>query len=287
MGEDVGSGIGGEDRGSALTPISGRPLNSHFKIDVEEGVGYTYIRKNACSAFKRLIVATSSATTGEPARGADMMPFMGKHHKISPSELGKLPTRIVVLRAPIQRVVSAYVNQFVMRLRKRSRDMHGAIGAALGKQPGQVTFEDFVFGYLPLGANRINNHFIPQTLHLAPIKYTHVLNQRHLFDDVRQIFGAEIADAFFAERINSTAELSDREDPHASKRTALEIFEELRHSGRLPSKASFLAPHISDALGTLYRQDVLLWQDYRRQRKLAGKQPVSMNMSRYAGGAVA
>ena len=127
---ETGNRISSQNFNFPASPQDQR-LNPHFIIDVMGGVGYTYIRKNACSVFKKMILQTSDSGDMDPNRFQNPSKFMGAYHRVSIKRMARLEQRIVVLRNPVERIISGYINQFLMHLRTPSPEMHPAIETAM------------------------------------------------------------------------------------------------------------------------------------------------------------
>lgn len=261
----------------AETIASKKRLNLHFRIDTMGGVGYTYIRKNACSAFKRMILETSNAADKDPDRFDHPSKFMGRYHKLTPAQMAKQGMRIVVLRDPIERIISGYVNLFLMRLDRPMLTVHRAIEEFTSKPASAVNFEMFIRDYLAQG--NVDEHYAPQEKHLAPLHYSHVLDTDNLYSDTVSIFGERLAKRYFARPRNSTAHLSQDHDPDAYRRTVGELFNAYKETGKLPTKEGFLTDQIREELEEIYKDDVEIWNRYQGIRADAGNIPVPIDAS--------
>lgn len=242
------------------------------------GVGYTYIRKNACSVFKKIIVETSEFAEKDPDLRKNPMAFMGKYHKVTPGNFSRLKLRIVVLRNPVERIVSGYISQFLMRLERPTPEMHGSIETLTSVPSSMMTFEIFVQNYLSHGPKKINAHFAHQYLHMAPVEYTDVLSFENLFSDAEYIFGKEVASKYFSRPINATYKFTNMKDPKASQRTAKYLMEHFQETRSLPEKSCFLTPKITNALNEIYHFDLDLYKKYEKKRTRQGNRPVSLKM---------
>lgn len=98
------------DNRSCTTP----PSSPSFHLEVNgKRIAYTYIRKNACSAFKELFKYYS-----DHSFPSDRNPIetMLKHHRIkSLEEARNTEFQVAVLRDPYERAVSLYKNKFIQR----------------------------------------------------------------------------------------------------------------------------------------------------------------------------
>lgn len=183
----------------------------HFQININgTNVSYLYIRKNACSAWKRVFANESKHKYSESEYGS-VMRFMGTHHSVSVGKARKANQRIVVLREPLGRIVSAYINQFVNRIYDAT-DFHMQVSQHLGKPVDSVTFKDFVNDYLiDLPAAEVNNHFWSQKSHLGDISYNKIILLQNLYRDTRKLFGKTFADKYFKQKVNATSNVKKYE----------------------------------------------------------------------------
>lgn len=179
---------------------------AHYRIRIGEiELAYLYIRKNACSAWKRLFIQESPARARRPEYDSAMA-FMQREHRVrSVRELARVPNRVVVLRDPIERVVSGFTNQLIMRLGERSKPI-GNVETKCGKRVGELTFAEFVNEYiLATRDHEINPHFLRQSAHLAPVEYTHMWLLDDLETSAARLLGAELSEKYFGRPRNATA----------------------------------------------------------------------------------
>lgn len=254
-------------------------VQNHFRIDVNGGVGYCYIRKNACSSFRRFIVETSSLAEREQVQpdGRDRMRFMVEHHKMRRHELEALPALIVVLRDPLERVVSGFLNQFVMRIGKRSTDLHRSIEDAVENTSESVTFNEFVNSYLACRPwEHVDRHFWPQVRYLAPVTYTHVLSQGTLAEDTERVFGSDASKRYFETRLNSTQGIERTQWYGAEDLAAGTLVRRFRKKKPLPRERDFLSGQGHTVLNRIYGDDVAVFEAYQRVRS-QGRWPVRLD----------
>ena len=253
---------------------------NHFRIDVGRSVGYCYIRKNACSAFKKLVVDTSRApgSARSNVKPRDRLRYMTEHHRLSRRDLKGMERVILVLRDPIDRVVSGYLNQFVLRLDRRAESMHPVVESAVGKRAGDVTFRDFVERYLGETSTRLwNKHFVPQIDHVYPMRYSDVVWQGDLEADMGFVIGRSLARTYFGRQKNAVRHSDVGATTRASNLSAHRLLRRYQDDGDLPRKDAFLPDELRACLGDLYADDVRLfaWFMDLRQGK-AG--PVAMDV---------
>ncbi|MCB1352297.1 MAG: sulfotransferase family 2 domain-containing protein [Rhodobacteraceae bacterium] len=164
--------------------------------------GYCYIRKNGCTCFKKLICDTSPAGRPGTERGAEIQ-FMNAHHRIrSHAELERCARMILVTRDPYERLISAYLNKFVVR--SGNRGIFKNFRRVMQEEPETASFRSFVTGYCREPARR-DVHVQPQRAHLLPIRYDAVFPLGELFEGMAALVGPEIAGQYFRKPENPTA----------------------------------------------------------------------------------
>ena len=125
-------------------------------------LAYTYIPKNACTALKRTLGHAQGWLTAE-SRSAHEMRRTWWLSGLASYPLAR--DRVVVVRDPFDRVLSAYYSKFVLA-RDGIAEQAMATGLAAALRPGatrdDVTFADFV-GYLSRTPDRVlDDHWRPQ-----------------------------------------------------------------------------------------------------------------------------
>ena len=158
----------------------------HLYVYPRLELAYTYIPKNACTSFKRTL-GRAQGWLSEDARSAHDMNvrwWLSGLARYSGTE-----ERIVVLRDPFDRILSGYLNRFLMR---DDEAAHHAMGTGLAEQLGpdsttrDVTFADFV-EYLSRTPNRsLNEHWRPQSDFLVG-SYTRFIRFAHIAEDRKSV----------------------------------------------------------------------------------------------------
>lgn len=155
-------------------------------------IGYAYIRKNGCSAFKRAIGYESSVSVEEIA---------GKH----PFGHGHHDATIFVWRDPVERLASLYKNKILDR--RNAGDILGIYRECMGEEPSG--FERFV----EFACMEKDPHCWTQKSHLMRVRYTHAIPLNCLHEVMCSIVGGRAAEPF-AVRENASGrhqfEMTDR-----------------------------------------------------------------------------
>lgn len=199
------------------------PLGTHFLFTVDKRrIVYCRIRKNGCSAMNRFIVATSPMRGTEGPRG---FAFLRRHHAVANrKQLMAAHHRMVIVREPVERLRSLYVNKFVQR--RGFQDIFDSYRRVTGQDPETATFPAFVLDYVArLGEIPLDPHVWPQAWHLCNVTYDRVLLLRNLKDEMVEIVGPKRAEQFFQQNVNASPP-AEVEIPEEIRARALEIYAE-------------------------------------------------------------
>lgn len=243
-------------------------MHSHFGLTIG-GVSfaYCYIRKNACSAWKRLLINESPV----PFRRADWkseIEFMRVHRGLRTiEEIDRCDHRVVVLRDPVDRFVSGFVSLLVTQTPPATRRLKRASEKTFGRDVLDLSFDQFLEIQLPRRGSRrrggLDRHFWPQVWHLAPTRYTDVLDIDRLGLDMKRLIGEELGARYFDRAVNATSSARSIDDPEAPSRPAKDLAERFRGTGQLPGKASFIGGGRGDEIRAAYDEDSSLFEDCR------------------------
>jgi hypothetical protein len=242
-----------------LAALLGRTARGgrHFRFQANgRTITYCYIRKNACSAFKKLITGVSPHQE-QLAAHPEAMSFLSRHHRVrSLRDLMAADHRIFVYRDPIERAVSLYKNKFIAQL--DHTDIFASYHRRTGRDPLQASFRDYVLHYLGHDQSALDPHCHSQIRQLAPALYTEAIPMRSLHEAMAGILGADLAGRYFRIRVNATEAV---EDPApAAHRAAADLHEAYQASGRMPANAALLEPALLQRLQELYADDLAMVQ---------------------------
>lgn len=228
----------------------------HFKFSVNgKQYVYCYMRKNACSSWKRFITRESPFSS-ELSSYETPMKFLGKYHKIFDEErIKKIPSRIVVLRDPMDRVVSGFLNQYVRNL-DRPTVLHDMVSDKTGIRKEKVSFLDFVSFYLMETKDLdLEVHFIPQYCHMNDaIEYNKVWKTDDLYEEAKREFGEVLAGRYFKSKVNDTAYHGI--NINASEVASEDLFTSYASSGSFPDKGDFLTLEVEELVSNKYSRDI-------------------------------
>jgi hypothetical protein len=210
---------------------------------------YCYTHKNACSAMKRVLLATSGRDP-EAWRGTfDFAP-----HRCPARDRVKMEEfdcRFFIYRDPIERVVSLFNNKFVQQT--GHEDIFASYRRVTGQPPGDATFQDFVRDYLRRDDSDIDVHCHGQYVRLQKIRYTHAIPMNMLHDEMAALLGRELATRFFAEKTNATE--GQRFDDPSSTVPADRLLQRFVSERALPSTKALVTVVLRDALRARYAAD--------------------------------
>jgi hypothetical protein len=220
---------------------------------------YCYVRKNASSAFKALIL--DEIRGGWPVghdeplgtRPIDLMDRAARARY--PTDMRGIDHGVFVYRDPFVRIASLYLNKFVQR--RGSDDILASYREVTGERPESASLSDFVHEYLRSDFHLLDLHVLPQRRHMWPIVYTDVVPIHRLHERMSHILGAAVADRYFRVSVNETSGAPSYHDDCAADRPAEELCRIYAADGRLPSVAALLSDPVRKRIAQLYREDLL------------------------------
>jgi hypothetical protein len=226
---------------------------NHFCLQVGDlKLGYCYIRKNACSSFKKMFLDLSPP---ENARRPDERPidFMRRYHRMSEQDLGQCDHLIFVYRDPKKRVLSMFRNKFIACT--GAEDIHRHYERSENRKPEDTSFRDFVQSYLHKSFKTLDRHVLPQKMHLRRAVYTDVIPMETLHAHMTGVLGADLADKYFRRPVNRTSDIPLRPLPDAAERPIKEIRQIFLDQNFMPDDASLLPADLDALLTARYDMD--------------------------------
>ncbi|WP_249424050.1 sulfotransferase family 2 domain-containing protein [Nocardioides coralli] len=217
------------------------------------GLRYTYIPKNGCSTLKLSL----GRHEGWLAAGSDPHAISARHRLLGLVRCRRPEVRFVVLRDPLQRLASAFLDRFSKPADHSTQSLKKLGLLSRGQTLGDVTFEQFVEFLLDLPRGRMDPHWRPQVDFMYG-PYTHYFsfeNFDHCLSMLRQR-GVSI----------------HQHRPHATSRyrpvgrfvgqlPARELLE-LRSSRSIaPTAEELVSPRVSSLVTTLYASDYALMEN--------------------------
>jgi hypothetical protein len=181
-------------------------IKHHFWFSVN-GFRYTYvdIRKNACTTFRHFLRRTSDFRSNQ--RKQSDLRFLVRHHgEKDIADVKKSHQRILILRDPVERTLSLYMNKFLDR--SGNEGIFRDYRAETRQNADQATINDFVYRYLKSKKDltELNQHVWPQSAHLASVNYDATILLNDLPEAAQIIFGAEIGSKYFARKTNASGD---------------------------------------------------------------------------------
>lgn len=234
-----------------------RPLlQKHFRIEIGgETLAFCYIRKNASSAFKALFLALSPAGR-RAARYASPMAFLRARHRAGPEGVAAAQRSLLVVRDPLDRLVSTYRNKFVQR--RGHAGIFANYARVTGEDPEEATLADVVLRQAAAPCEELDPHLSPQVDHLLPLAYTDAVTLDRLPGLMSEILGGETANRFFRAPVNATRDFAGARLAEPWRRPSRELHDLFVRTGEMPAAADLVTPEIAAAAAALYRADVAL-----------------------------
>lgn len=160
----------------------------HLYVYPRLGVAYTYIPKNACTSFKRTLgTAQGWLDPDAPSAHAMRMSWWLRGLAAYP----RTEERVVVIRDPWDRLLSGYLNRFLMH-KDVAADHAWHHGLSDRHAPdhtrGDVSFADFVEFLAATPSRRLNEHWRPQTDFMIG-SYTRMVRFEHIAEDTAFLAG--------------------------------------------------------------------------------------------------
>jgi hypothetical protein len=224
-----------------------RRVNAHFKFELDgRPIAYCYIRKNASSAFKRMMLDMH----GYDGPWSGAFAFMKQNCGVgSVEDVRSASWRVYVYRDPFERAASLFRNKLVMQ--KDADDLLANFVRVMHSDPEDATFTEFVRWYLP--AKYADPHVWAQSDHLLPVDYNCAWSMAWLQDHAREIFGGEIADRYFLKPANQSSEHLFN-DPSEDV-PVRELRQHYDRTGELPGVRALRNNETSRMIHDLYERD--------------------------------
>ena len=171
----------------------------HVQLLVSEKhkILYRPIAKNACSSLKRLMVSIADIKHGQLMIDADIHESIDNYR--TGAKLGDLDIdyarqimasaeyfKFVVVRDPFDRLVSAYLEKFVINRKNRDNPRHtsSVIAAIQGLSAPDfdrgISFADFVRHVTSQDPEQLDPHWKPQMLYLRDVDYDRIYRMDQL-----------------------------------------------------------------------------------------------------------
>lgn len=234
-----------------------KPVAPTFLFELD-GVSflYTYIRKNACSSFKKLF-RSSDKYHSEPVY-KNMFENSRVNIKQAISLNSEIGLSIFVYRDPIDRAFSVFKNKLIQK--SGAGDITKSIEKVMGCNVDELCFRTFVEDYVSIIGSEswteVDGHLYPQSWHLMPIVYTHAIELKNLYLELNPLLGEKLADRYFKKPINSSESKVEQHNFYYDENTTVREFQEaFKNSGFLPKIEKASNQHLNDLLRDIYVDD--------------------------------
>jgi hypothetical protein len=248
---------------------------AHYRLDLAGSrIAYAYIRKNASTAFKRLIGhrrhprwllrrALGRTRGGQYDLDGNLASWF-----VPPSDLhsARFSERLFVYRDPVDRFISVFVNKFV------DGDPGEQIVHDLTHDMGGVPLEHVTLRHLMHWAKRpfseLDPHLWPQKSHLADITYSIAIPLDDLLEEMRRLMGGPAAERWFGRRVNASPEpLGPPGSPSAiSPDQTVGELRARRAAGEPFDVGQFMTDEVRHFVRDRYASDVEMIAELRRLR---------------------
>lgn len=183
--------------------LFGSAQSGHFRYQDEEvDFSWTLIRKNANSAFIQFL----NESTGLKQRpGSPRWELASKYFAASPDHAARSLNTVLVLRDPLDRLKSLFLNKFVdlPAVGRHPGDIGRDACRVTGFDLPDITWEVFVRDYA-LTPEARDPHVKKQALHLGPLNYNRVVMLESLSELMIELLGQRIGSRYFASKVNPT-----------------------------------------------------------------------------------
>ncbi|MCP4381016.1 MAG: sulfotransferase family protein [Hyphomicrobiales bacterium] len=251
----------------------------HFGITIGgTSLAYCYIRKNACSAWKRLFINESPHDFSQ-FHPPLALAFMKKFHKLRSSDAIQSHDRqVLVVRDPVERYISAFLYLFVARYRNPTPRIEELVTTKFENKFEDITFDIVLDRQLPrVGRKTLNSHFWPQTWHIANTIYSDVIPLNSLHDSMVGLVGKGISDVYFQQKTNSTSAQVGYRDECAANIPISELYNRLRETQQYPTKECFSDSGRQKIISEAYFDDVRLFETCRQYYATSKSVPLSLD----------
>lgn len=232
-----------------------KKINSlSFIIALSDGdLVYTYIRKNACTSFKKLFKSFSPYDFHQA--GGDLKGMAHYYKVCSPDQAARAKHRVFVYRDPVERVVSVFKNKFIQK--SGADDIIDDFKRVTGLDPDCINFRGYVKDYVAKisSGTHIDAHLLPQQWHLLPIVYNSAIPLHSIKSEMSKILGCEIGEKFFSKPVNSTKANKSVCDRFYGEDKVSDLYALYKSSGVFPSNDALLSDDIVDLIRSIYVDD--------------------------------
>ena len=250
----------------------------HYNITIGgRRILYAYIRKNACTAFKRLINRRLHPTYAiKKALGQEKndryhiqgnMKYFALPRK-GDVDLSRYDETIFVYRDPVERFVSVFTNKFVDD--DNNADIRTNFESLTGIDLEHATFRDFM-RYAQNDFNSLDCHLAPQKSHLRNIPYSRPIALDQLSSTMTEFIGTGAAQKWFGRKVNASTTAGSTGTENVIDTPVSELRNRQRQGTAL-HKSNFITDELTDFIHCKYEQDYRMIQEIARPSHPGGVQ---------------
>lgn len=234
---------------------------SHHLIDPFHKVVYCYVAKNACSTFKfhfqrKKLSAANVAMSDTDIRRQNHA--LASKHAISriPDDLFKDHYVYFIARHPAARICSAFLDKFVQNDTLPPFVRQFMVKGGNGDNLAKWTFADFVHCIARANVESLNEHWMPQYLHLIEgVDYDFIpIESCAAHPRLRSLYGD------LTGRIGRHSLRYFDTDKPMHRTPASELRQIFKEQGRVPTWRSFIQPELEDDLKSVFGPDYDLYE---------------------------
>ena len=225
----------------------------HLYVYPQLRLAYTYIPKNACTSFKRTFGCAQGWLSTDASSAHDMT---RTHWMQGLFRYGATDERILVIRDPFDRILSGYLNRFLMR---EDAVADHAMGTGLAELLGQdatrhdTTFTSFVEYLSRTPSRTLNEHWRPQSDFIIG-SYTRHIRFEHLAEDTE--FLATRGLTLDHARGHSTSTIQRDLAPGWGDRKARALRRLRKRRGILPTRDNMYDARLYARIAERYAEDI-------------------------------
>ena len=233
----------------------------HYEINLGgRKILYAYIRKNACTAFRRLLNdeyhRLHPSTDGARQRkredfllSGNMKTFLVLRKDLN--DVSAYDNTMFVYRNPLDRLISVFTNKFIAN--KGAKDIARNFENLTGLDFDEATFSDFM-SYAQNDFEKLDRHLWPQKAHLWDIEYTDAISMDRLQQSMKGLIGGRHAKRWFGRKVNSSSDLRT-ESSQALTSVPVSELRGYQEAGKHIGKRNFITEDVKGFAFDRYSQD--------------------------------
>jgi hypothetical protein len=182
----------------------GSSRGGHFRLHEPYGpdFAWTLIRKNGSSSMVNFLESrVPEAKEPKIRRLANISRFFG----VDSQEAANAPSRVLILRDPMERLQSLFINKFIHAhaVGRQISDIAKEAQKLTGQDWTEIGWEEFCLAYV-LHPEASDPHLRRQSDHCGPIDYNAVAMIDSMPELMNRVVGKTLSGQWFRERTNSS-----------------------------------------------------------------------------------